>query len=68
MVISDVYRSIIPNKTTFTKHILTQWISNPRELWNPLSKAVHGKFHGSGEHKKRNFLQDRANFHRSRQS
>ena len=26
-VISDVYRSFIPNKTTFTKYCLTQWIS-----------------------------------------
>ena len=25
-VISDVYRSFIPNKTTFTKYCLTQWI------------------------------------------
>ena len=27
VVISDVYRSRIPNKTTFTKYCLTQWIS-----------------------------------------
>ena len=27
MVISAVYRSIIPNQTSFTKHCLTQWIS-----------------------------------------
>ena len=27
MVISDVYRSFIRNKTTFTKYCLTQWIS-----------------------------------------
>ena len=26
MVISDVYRSFIPNETTFTKYCLTQWI------------------------------------------
>ena len=26
-IISDVYRSLIWNKTTFTKHCLTQWIS-----------------------------------------
>ena len=37
----------------------------PQELWNPLSKAVPGKFHGSGGHSKCNCLQDRANFHRS---
>ena len=28
----------------------------PRELWNPMSKAVSGKFHGDGEHSKHNFL------------
>ena len=36
------------------------------ELWNPLSKAVPDKFHGSGGHNKHNCLQYRANFHRSR--
>ena len=34
----------------------------PGELWNPLSKAVPGKFHRSGGHSKWNFLQDRASF------
>ena len=40
----------------------------PHEVWNPLSKAEPGKFHGSvsGRHLKRNCLQDRAKFHRSR--
>ena len=38
----------------------------PQELWNPLSKAVPGKFHGAGEHSKYNCLQDQADFHRSR--
>ena len=37
-----------------------------RELWNPLSNAVPGKFHGSSGHSKRNYVQDRANCHRSR--
>ena len=37
----------------------------PQELWNPPSKAVHGTLHGSDGHSKRNYLQDRANFHRS---
>ena len=48
-VISDVYCSFMPNKTKFTKYCLTQWISDlpGRELWNPLSNAVLGKFHGS---------------------
>ena len=26
IVISDVYKSFIPNKATFTKYCLTQWI------------------------------------------
>ena len=44
-VISGVYRSFIPNKTMLTKYCLT-----PGELWNPLSKAVFGKFNWSGGH------------------
>ena len=36
--ISYVYESFIPNAITFTKYYL------PQELWNPLSKAVPGKF------------------------
>ena len=33
MVISDVYRSYIPNKTTFAEYCLTQWISKlPRSF------------------------------------
>ena len=35
------------------------------ELWNPLSKAVPGKFHRCGGHIKDNCLEDRTNFHRS---
>ena len=38
----------------------------PRELGNPLSKAVPVKCQGSGAYGKRNCLQDRANFRRSR--
>ena len=37
-----------------------------RELSNPRSKAIPGKFHGSDGHSKHNYLQDLANFHRSR--
>ena len=37
----------------------------PHELWNPLSKAVPNKFHGSGAQSKCNCLQDQANSHRS---
>ena len=43
MVISDVYRSCIPNKIRFTKYCLTQWmyrLTQWMESWNPLSKAV----------------------------
>ena len=38
----------------------------PQELCNPPSKAVSGKFHTSGRQSKRNCLQNRANFQRSR--
>ena len=37
----------------------------PRELWNPLSKAVSGEFHWSDRHSNWNRLQDGANFYRS---
>ena len=37
-----------------------------RELWNPLSEAVSGKFDGSSWHSKHNSFQDWANFHRCR--
>ena len=37
----------------------------PGELWNPLSMAVPDKFDESGRNSKQNYLQDRANFHRS---
>ena len=63
--ISYVFRSIIPNKISFIEYCLTHCIA-PQELWNPMIKAVHSKFHGSGRHSKCNFLQDRANFHRCR--
>ena len=48
--------------------MLSYWANfkAPRELWNPLSKAVPSKFHGSVGHSKCNCLQNRANFHRSR--
>ena len=35
-----------------------------RELWNPLTMAVPGKFNRSGGHSKNNYLRDRANLHR----
>ena len=38
----------------------------PWELWNILSNAIPGKCQGSGGFNKRNCLQDRATFHRSR--
>ena len=62
-VVSNVYRSCVPNKTTFTNDCLTQWISKlPGSFGNSLSEAV---FHGSGGHSKHNCLQDQANFHLS---
>ena len=62
-VISDVYRSFIPNKTTLINYCLTQGISKllglpGQELW---SKAAPCKFCGSGGYS----LQNQANFHRS---
>ena len=53
MVISDVYRSFIPNYTTFIKYCLT-----PR-----ISKLPESKFYGPGGHNGRSCLQSRANFH-----
>ena len=41
-------------------------IKTLQELWNPLSKAVPGKFKRYGGLSKCNCLQDGANFHRSR--
>ena len=42
---------------------INKWISKlPGSLWNPLSKAVFGKFHGSCGHRKSNHLHYRANF------
>ena len=37
----------------------------PQELWNPLSKAVRGKFYSSSKHSNHDCLQNQANFHRS---
>ena len=47
-VISYVYRSFIQNKTTFTKHCLIYSVDfkTTRDIWNPMSKAVTGKFTG----------------------
>ena len=66
-VISDVYRSSAPNKTTCIALSYSVDFKAPREPWNPLSKAVHvpGKLRGPGGHSKRNCLQDRGNCHRS---
>ena len=61
-VVSDVYRCLISNKTTFIKYCLNQWISKL------LSKSITGKFLMCGRHSKCNCLQDQANFHRSQAS
>ena len=50
MVISDIYRSLIQNKATFTKYCLTQWISKLPQSFD--------KFYGFGGHSKCNCLQD----------
>ena len=54
-------------------HCMSQWKPGQKwsackaswELWNPLSKSVPSKFHGSGRHSKHSCLQEWANFHRS---
>ena len=57
-VISDDYRSFTANKT-FTKYcLISVEFKAPGELWNPLSKAIPGKFYGSGGHSKHYCLQD----------
>ena len=76
MVISDVHRSFLLNKTTFTKYCLTQWSSKlpgSFEIHWAWSNEIHWvirqylvNFHRSGRRSKGNCLQDRANFHRSR--
>ena len=58
----DLYRSFIPNKPTFIKPCLAQWMS---KLCNPLNKVVPGQFHGSGGYSKRNCLQNQANSHKA---
>ena len=50
-VISDVYRSCIPNETIST--VLLDFKA-PLGLRNPLTKAAPCKFHGSGGHSKYN--------------
>ena len=63
--VSYVYRSFIPNRTTFTMYCLTKWISKlPGSFQIHRVKAVPGKFHGCGRHSKHNCLQERAHFHR----
>ena len=62
----DVYSSFIPNKLYLVVLLYESDFKTPCALWSPLSKVVSSKFHGSGRHSKRNCLQDRVNFHRSR--
>ena len=45
--------------------VLVSGFQSSRELWNPLSTAVPGKFLGSGWHSKCNCLHERANCRRS---
>ena len=67
MILTKLNRDNSVPRTLRVKYCLTHWISKlPWELWNPLSKAVHGLFHRSVWHSKCNCLQDWAIFHRSR--
>ena len=65
-VISYVNKSLIQNITLFVKYRLIRWIQSPRDPWNPLQKAVSGKFHRSDRYIKGKYLPDRDNFHRFR--
>ena len=58
--------SLFKTKLQLLSTVLISGFQSPRELWNPLSEAVPGKFHGFGGDGKPNCLQDRANFQRSR--
>ena len=63
IVISDVYRSFIPNKTTYNKNSVdfkAFW-----ELWNSLCKTVPGKFNRSSRHSKYDCIQGWSSFDRS---
>ena len=55
-VILNVNMSFIPNKTTYTKYCLTQWISKLPESFEIhwVSNAVTGQLYGSGGHSKCN--------------
>ena len=50
--ISYVYRSLIPHELHILSNVLFSGFQSSRELWNPLRKAVPGKFHGSDRHSK----------------
>ena len=66
-VTSDVYRSFIPNKTTFTKYCLTQWISKLlRSFEIDWVRLFLVNFIGLVGIVNATCLQDRANFDRSR--
>ena len=62
-VFSDIYRSFIRNKTTFTKNTFCLVdFKAPLELWNLLRQAVPGKFRWSGGYSECNSLQWRRQF------
>ena len=64
MDISEVYMPLFQIKLEVLSYSMD--FKGPRELWNPLSKVVPGKFHGSGGQSTHRCLQDRAFFDRSR--
>ena len=63
--IVDVFRSFIPNKTTFAKYYLTQWISNLSGSFE-IHWVSQYLVNFTGLESKLDCLQNRANFHRSR--
>ena len=63
MVISDVYSSFIPIKTTFTKYCFTAVMLLPGSFEIYWVRQYLVNFYGSGMHSNCNCLQDLANFH-----
>ena len=61
------YLQVLHSKWNYNHYLLSYSMDfkAPQELWNPLSKAVPGEFHGSGRHDQCDCLLDQANFHRS---
>ena len=50
IIIQNIHKFFIPNKTALSTVLLGRFQSS-RELWNLLSKAVLGKYHGFDGHR-----------------